>query len=170
MAGGVWCVVDALSGVCLRRIASLLPLRCRPFSWTATDLECVEDVSTTQTRRSPPCSGHGLEITAHWRRFGARTDRRPSDRISDVTRTIWPPRASVLRSVSQRRTEAVLLNFGRCRCSVRCGGRQQGASEKDADHPSDGLACAGAGQAASVTAPRRAGLQLRPGRSCAWLV
>jgi hypothetical protein len=50
--------------VCLRRTASLLPLHCRPFSRTATDLECVEDMSTTQTPRSRPCSGHGLEITA----------------------------------------------------------------------------------------------------------
>ena len=62
--GGVWCVVDALSGVCLRRTASPFPFIAALSSSMPPDVERVEDMSTTQTRRSPPCSGDGLEITA----------------------------------------------------------------------------------------------------------
>ena len=74
--GGLRCVVDALSGVCLRRTASPFTFIAAPSSLTPLTLELVEDMSTTQTRRSPLCSGDGLEITAHRGQSSAARSRR----------------------------------------------------------------------------------------------
>ena len=45
--GGIWCVVDALSGVCLRRTANPFPVIAALSNVPPLDFERVEDMSTT---------------------------------------------------------------------------------------------------------------------------